>query len=552
MENTLAIALQHLERNPAAKLTTVAREFGIPRHLLRSRAAGHPPKNRIPASNTKLSRPEEAALVRYIDRLDAINLAVPASAITEAANYILKGRASSAEREKPTTVGGKWTTRFIKRHGYARRKQKTLNKDRQASEDVVRVEEYFKKLQKVLLDEGIPPESIWNMDETGFRIGIGKDQLIVTKRKKAHYFGIPENRESATAIECVSAGGNYLPAFLILSGQLHMAQWYQLEELHPETAIRLAPNGYSNDVISLEWLQHFEKHSAKSSIGVKRLLILDGHGSHHTRQFIRYCDDHNIIPFGMPPHLTHLLQPLDVVVFQPLKHYHAKALEAMIRDGLTNITKVEFLSLIQGVRIQAFKKETILSSFAKTGISPFRPSLVLEKVRAREAERTPSPQPHMGSSPFNTPITLRQMNKVAEQLREAEYDLSPESGRNLKRFISGSLATATELIQVKRDLGKTKLAATLATRRRAMKNKPLQSGGILTVAKGREMVEQSKEKEEEKVAARVDAARLKRRNIYKRLFEDAAKEARKRRRVGGPLEPAEIVDSEGVRLLRRF
>lgn len=46
------------------------------------------------------------------------------------------------------------------------------------------------------------------MDETGFRIGIAKDQLVVTKRKRVHCFSMPENRESATAIEAISAGGS--------------------------------------------------------------------------------------------------------------------------------------------------------------------------------------------------------------------------------------------------------------------------------------------------------------------------------------------------------
>lgn len=75
----------------------------------------------------------------------------------------------------------------------------------------------------------------------------------------------------------------------------------------------------------------------------------------------------------MPPNLTHLLQPLYVVVFQPYKHYHAKALDLLIRDGITNITKLEFLGMIQGVRIKAFKDTTIHSAFRKTGIWPFNP-----------------------------------------------------------------------------------------------------------------------------------------------------------------------------------
>src|ERR1700722_12383229 len=128
------------------------------------------------------------------------------------------------------------------------------------------------------------------------------------------------------------------------------------------------------------------------------------------KQFIQCCDDNGIIPFGLPPHLTHLLQPLDVVVFQPLKHYHAKALNIMVRDGLTNITKIEFLSCIEDVRRQAFKSTTILSAFRKTGIWPYNPEIVLKPMQDRQPERTPSPDPtmaHPQSSPFTTPLTLR-------------------------------------------------------------------------------------------------------------------------------------------------
>ena len=105
----------------------------------------------------------------------------------------------------------------------------------------------------------------------------------------------------------------------------------------------------------------------------KRLLIVDSHGSHHTFQFIRYCDNNNIIPFGLPPHLTHLLQPLDVVVFQPLKHYQAKALDELLRDGVIYISKLDFLGYIQKIRRQALKPETIQSAFRQTGIWPLNP-----------------------------------------------------------------------------------------------------------------------------------------------------------------------------------
>jgi hypothetical protein len=99
------------------------------------------------------------------------------------------------------------------------------------------------------------------MDETGFRTGVGKDQSVITRRNRAHYFGIPENGESTAATEAISASRQFVPAFLILSGQIHMASWCEIPELDADTAIRPTPTGYSNDESSLKWLQHFDKHS---------------------------------------------------------------------------------------------------------------------------------------------------------------------------------------------------------------------------------------------------------------------------------------------------
>ena len=95
------------------------------------------------------------------------------------------------------------------------------------------------------------------MDETGFRIGVGKDQLLVTRRRKVRYFGLPTNRESATAIEAISTGGAYLPAFLILSGKVHIRNWYQIKELKGNAVIAITKSGYFNLELNLQWLQHF-------------------------------------------------------------------------------------------------------------------------------------------------------------------------------------------------------------------------------------------------------------------------------------------------------
>ncbi len=274
--------------------------------------------------------------------------------------------------------------------------------------------------------------------------------MVVTRRNRTHHIGITENRELATCIEAISAGGASFPGFIILVGQLYAQKWFTKTNLSADTAIRTTFTGYSNDEVALEFIQHFDKHSAKSQKGAYRLLLFDGHGSHHIYEFIRYCDAHKIISFGLPPHFIHLFQSLDVVVFQPLKHYHAKALDILIRDGCENITKFEFFCIIQQVREAAFKEKTIKSAFKKTGIWPWKPETVLSIVRERQARhRTPSPPPAPSSSPFSTSITIRQINKVADMIESSltpGETISPSFAANVSKIVKAVQANIMEMI----------------------------------------------------------------------------------------------------------
>jgi len=65
--------------------------------------------------------------------------------------------------------------------------------------------------------------------------------------------------------------------------------------------------------------------------GVYPLLLLDGFDSHCTKEFLDYYDQYKIIVFCLPPHSSHLLQLLNVVIFQPYKHYHAEGVEKATR-----------------------------------------------------------------------------------------------------------------------------------------------------------------------------------------------------------------------------
>lgn len=101
---------------------------------------------------------------------------------------------------------------------------------------------------------------------------------------------------------------------------------------------------------------------------------------------------------------------------------------------------------------------------------------------------------------------------------------------NINRFVKGALITASELIQTKRDLSRTKIAERMHQQRRAIQTRPLQSGGTLSVAEARLMVVQRDEEVLTKARKVVEAAEAKQRKLAKRDAIEAAKKARKWRR----------------------
>ena len=86
---------------------------------------------------------------------------------------------------------------------------------------------------------------------------------------------------------------------------------------------------------------------------------MDGHGLHHTYEFLKYCKNHKIKVLGMSSHTIHLLQPLNVGVFQPLKHWHLEAVNKVVQHGNKFF---KFFNTFNTFQSKAFKVSTIYSA----------------------------------------------------------------------------------------------------------------------------------------------------------------------------------------------
>ena len=148
-----------------------------------------------------------------------------------------------------------------------------------------------------------------------------------------------------------------------------------------DTLISVLDPGNSNEVLCFEWIKHFKWFTITRQHGKWRLLLLYSTVTAQGRSLISAM----ITPFH--PHKTHLLQPLDLVCFQPYKLFRAEAVDAATRTGCSDFKKLEFFAGLSTIHEQTFKRTTILFAFRQTGPIPFNPDIVLSKLPAA----TPSP-----------------------------------------------------------------------------------------------------------------------------------------------------------------
>jgi hypothetical protein len=78
--------------------------------------------------------------------------------------------------------------------------------------------------------------------------------------------------------------------------------------------------------------KNFLEHTNTGPDSPKRVLLMDGQRSHTTLEFVIRANKANIQRYLYPSHLTHVMQPLDVGVFQPYKHWHKKAIQHAMRN----------------------------------------------------------------------------------------------------------------------------------------------------------------------------------------------------------------------------
>src|SRR5271169_6251117 len=308
---------------------SAAKALGISKTTLSERFKGRLSKREAHVSQQVLSDSEEKALAKWITRLTLTGLPPSYVTIRRMVETIRTDRAmkindASIELVSYTPLGKHWVERFLNRHLHLKAvhacRIDACHIDQSTKEAV---ETWFDALRKIFNEEEIELGNVYNMDESGFNIGVIQVGCrVMDSRCNINYSKQPGRHEWVTVLECICVDGTAISPLVIFKAEKLISNCIPSSNLIQNWHFAPSNKGWTNNPIGLEWLQYgFEPTTHEKAAGKPCVLILDGHRSHCTDPFLAHAYLNNIIVMRLPPHTSHLLQPLDVGLFGPLKTY---------------------------------------------------------------------------------------------------------------------------------------------------------------------------------------------------------------------------------------
>ena len=85
---------------------------------------------------------------------------------------------------------------------------------------------FYDNLKDILDKHDIPEENIYNMDEKGIQLGMGKRVHVMVDRDQKTVHQVEDgNRELVTVIECVCADGTTIRPSVVFKGICRNLEW---------------------------------------------------------------------------------------------------------------------------------------------------------------------------------------------------------------------------------------------------------------------------------------------------------------------------------------
>ncbi|XP_060581287.1 uncharacterized protein LOC132737921 [Ruditapes philippinarum] len=373
-QDEFAKALRQIRNG--CSISSVSKSTGIPKQTLYDHSKGKY-KNKITqmGPDRALTESEEKALVNYSLYMSDRGYPLTRSMIRAFTRAIIKKSGRDTKINMLNGPSHEWIRKFLKRHPELSEKHPdVLDRDR-AHVTNKEITEYFNLLDKVLTSKNLhdKPQCIFNCDESGFSAREKFRGKVISRKGKHSYQQVVKFTGHTTVHLAISAAGKVIPPCIIYEKTLPR----NCDFAPKEYRLSATQNGYINMKLFFEWFRDIFVPNCGSQRPV--LLTMDNHASHFCPDLVDLAIEEGIELLFLPPHATHLLQPLDKGFFHLLKQKMTESALSVGYAGARVVPRDKFASLLYH-GINRISPHDIMSAFHKTGMFPLNPTQVSNPI----------------------------------------------------------------------------------------------------------------------------------------------------------------------------
>lgn len=301
--------------------TRAKQTYGVPRSTIENALKR---KYQATGKKTVLSTKEEQELVNWIIHMSNRGFPITRIQLIDSVQLFLNNehRKTLFPNNRP---GKDWIRRFIDRHSelIAPRLTENLSRSR-AKLTEQNIRHWFTEVTEYIRTENVgnvlaDPRRVFNIDESAFMLNPPRDRVLAQRGQRNVYNVVVGNeKESITVSLGFNAAGDMCPPLTVLN-YARVPNW--LRNNYPSGwAYQLTASGWmTGEAFYNYFVQSFLPWIKRQNIPLPVIVFVDGHSSHLTLSLSEFCSVNNIILVSLYPNATHILQPLDVGFFKPLK-----------------------------------------------------------------------------------------------------------------------------------------------------------------------------------------------------------------------------------------